>query len=295
MTPRVLVLLSVIFPAGILAEEHNSFRDCTDCPELVVIASGSFTMGDLNPPEVYEKSAGDPRYPYSRKYELPVHKITFSKPFAIGKYEVTKGQFAQFVEATGFEPALGCLGRLNGKEGFHETLSWRAPGFPQTDNHSVVCVNRYDAEEYMAWLSGKTGQRYRFPSEAEWEYVARAGTRDAYPWGDEPGVGKANCKGCGTEWDDKSTSPAGSFASNAWGVYDMAGNVWEPLLDCFEPGYEGAPADGSARETAGCERRGLRGGSWYDKVAAMRSSMRGRGTPTNRIGDLGFRVVREIE
>jgi formylglycine-generating enzyme required for sulfatase activity len=252
-------------------------------------------MGDLNPPKVYPEFAGDPRYPYSRKYEIPAHEITFARPFAIGKFEVTKAQFALFVDATGFEPAAGCLGRLNGKEGFHDELNWRAPGFEQTDDDPVVCVNRYDAEKYMAWLSEKTGQTYRFPTEAEWEYVVRAGTRHQYPWGDEPGVGHANCKNCGSKWDDKRTSPAGSFAGNAWGVYDMAGNVWEPLLDCFIPGYEGAPADGSARETAGCERRGLRGGSWYDKVAASRSAMRGRGTPINRIGDLGFRVVREMD
>lgn len=292
----VWVVVSVLsYGFASAAGAQTPLRDCPDCPEMIVVPAGRFAMGDLDPPEVYTEWLGDPRYPYDRKWELPVRTVEFRRPFAIGRFEVKKGEFAAFVAATGVEPERGCLGRLDGKEGLHPTLDWRNPGFPQSQDDPVVCVNRLDAERYMAWLSQKTGSRYRLPTEAEWEYAARAGTRSAYSWGNEAGEGHANCKDCGSSWSDRRTSPSGSFAPNPWGLYDMSGNVWEPLLDCFRTGYEDAPVDGSGFDGPDCQRRVLRGGSWYDRGAAMRNSMRGRGTPTNRIGDLGFRLVREID
>lgn len=279
--------------AGGAAAAQTPLRDCADCPELVALPAGTFEMGDLNPPAVTPAWRGEMRY--DRTWELPAHKVTLAKPFAIGKYEIKKREYALFVAATGIEPEPGCLGRDNGKPGFHATHTWRNPGFAQTDDDPVVCVNRADAARYMEWLSQKTGHRYRFPTEAEWEYAVRAGTRTEYPWGEDAGTGQANCKNCGTRWDDRSTSPAGSLPPNGWGLYDMAGNVWEPTADCFHIGYGGAPSDGSAWDDAACAVRVLRGGSWYDIGALMRSPLRGRGNPANRIGDLGFRVVREME
>jgi len=286
-------VLAAVFFLGSAALAQTPLRDCADCPELVVVPAGSFEMGDLNPPAVPSEWRGERRY--DRNWELPAHKVSFAKPFAIGKFEIKKREFAAYVAATGVEPEVGCFGRDNGKPGFFDKHTWRDPGFPQTDNDPVVCVNRADAERYMAWLSQKTGHHYRFPSEAEWEYAARAGTRTEYAWGSEIGTGNANCKNCGTRWDDRSASPAGSMPANAWGLHDMPGNVWEPTLDCFHIGYAGAPDDGSAWDAPNCAVRVLRGGSWYDIGDLMRSALRGRGNPANRIGDLGFRVVREMD
>jgi formylglycine-generating enzyme required for sulfatase activity len=260
---------------------------------LVVVPAGSFIMGDLAPPASPQPWRGERRY--DRAWELPAHTVTIARPFAIGRHEVTRREFAAYVAATGREPEPGCLGRdKTGTPGFVADHSWRDPGFEQNDNHPVVCVNRADAENYMNWLTQRTGHRYRFPSEAEWEYAARAGTRTEFPWADDLGAGHANCKACGTPWNDRSTSPVGSFAPNGFGLFDMPGNVWEPTLDCFHVGYAGAPVDGAAWDEPNCAVRVLRGGSWYDIGDLMRSALRGRGNPANRIGDLGFRVVRDI-
>ena len=285
-----LVVVLALLSASTFAQ--TPMRDCAECPELVSLPAGSFEMGDLAPPAVQPEWRGERRY--DRTWELPAHKVTIAKPFAIGKYEIKKREYAAFVDATGQQAGTGCFGRQDGKQGYFETNTWRDPGFAQSDDDPVVCINRAEAEAYMAWLSQKTGHRYRFPSEAEWEYAARAGTRTDYLWGAEIGTGHANCKNCGTRWDDRSTSPAGALPGNAWGLFDMPGNVWEPTLDCFHIGYAGAPADGSAWDDPACAVRVLRGGSWYDIGDLMRSALRGRGNPANRIGDLGFRVVREL-
>ena len=110
----------------------------------------------------------------------------------------------------------------------------------------LINVSWYDAAAYAAWLSSQTGDRYRLPSEAEWEYAARAGTETVYSWGNDIGDNRANCDGCPSQWDEFKTAPVGSFAANAWGVHDMHGNVWEWVRDCWNRGYEGAPADGTA-------------------------------------------------
>lgn len=260
---------------------------------MISIETGSFYMGLANDPNDMPPWPGEMQYKY--EWERPAHTVHIMKSYALGKTEVTRGQFAAYVAATGQEPKMGCLGRLNGVTGFHEDLSWNKLGFEQTDDHPVVCINRAEAEGYMAWLSQITGYTYRFPSEAEWEFAARAETKTEYPWGNEVGKGQANCKTCGTPYDDQGTSPVASFSPNPWGLFDMAGNVWEPTLDCFREGYIGAPTDGSAWGDGQCSRRLLRGGSWYDVGQTMRSSLRGQGNPNNRIGDLGLRVARDIE
>jgi formylglycine-generating enzyme required for sulfatase activity len=149
-----------------------------------------------------------------------------------------------------------------------------------------------DAQQYVAWLSRKTGKSYRLLSEAEWEYAAQAGTgREAEA---TPGAGQANCDGCGSQWDDKQTAPVGSFAANAFGLHDMLGNVWEWTADCWNDSHAGAPADGSARQGGDCSRRVLRGGSWSSLPVYTRSADRLRNTTGSRVDVVGFRVARTL-
>jgi formylglycine-generating enzyme required for sulfatase activity len=151
-----------------------------------------------------------------------------------------------------------------------------------------------DAQQYVAWLSEMTGQRYRLPSEAEWEYAARAGTTTAYWWGDEVGTGNANCIGCGSNWDKQRTSPVGSFKPNAFALYDMSGNVWHWLQDCYHDNYTNAPNDGSVWTGGACNYRVVRGGSWIDKPVYVRSAGRSWFASDNRVNNLGFRVARTL-
>ena len=136
----------------------------------------------------------------------------------------------------------------------------------------VINVNWDDAQQYVAWFSKMTGQPYRLLTEAEWEYAARAGTTTAYSWGDEIGKGNANCNGCGSKWDNRETSPVGSFKPNAFGLYDMHGNVWQWVQDCYHDNYNGAPTDGSAWTSGDCSRRVLRGGAWGNFPRNLRAA-----------------------
>ena len=156
---------------------------------------------------------------------------------------------------------------------------------------------RDDAQAYVKWLSRITGKPYRLLSEAEYEYAARAGTQTTYPWGDEiklNGQAMANCNGCGSQWDSKQTAPVGSFPANAFGLYDMVGNVWEWTEDCWNTTTGGAPADGSPWTSGDCGLRVVRGGSWYNDPGDLRSADRD-GIPTDYGLDiLGFRVARTL-
>jgi len=160
----------------------------------------------------------------------------------------------------------------------------------------VINVTWQDAKQYVAWLSQKTGQQYRLPSEAEWEYVARAGAKTSYDWGSEIGTGRASCAVCGNKWDDRQTSPVGSFTSNAFGVFDMHGNVWEWVEDIWHDDFTGAPADGSAWiEVAEADSRVVRGGAWRNEVEFLRADARAKRNVRVRFNTLGFRVVRTLE
>jgi formylglycine-generating enzyme required for sulfatase activity len=158
----------------------------------------------------------------------------------------------------------------------------------------VTNVTWDDAQQYVAWFSKMTGKPYRLLTEAEWEYAARAGTTTAYSWGDEIGKGNANCNGCGSAWDNRESSPVGSFKPNTFGLYDMAGNVWQWGQDCYHGDYNGAPTDGSAWTTGDCSVRVLRGGSWYVNPRNLRSADRGRNATDFRSTNLGFRVGRTL-
>jgi len=261
----------------VLAEQSNgifrdSLQDGSQGPEMVWIPGGSFRMGDI-------QGGGD-------SDEQPVHSVSVRR-FAMGRYEVTVGQFRQFVNATGYrtdaEKQGSCwtLGDEDGK-------NWRNLGFSQNDNHPVVCVSWNDATAYAAWLSQQTGQSYRLPTEAEWEYAARAGTTTKYWWGNNIGSNKALCDGCGSRWDNKSTAPVGSFAANPFGLYDTVGNVYEWTCSEFESKYAGK----EQRCANGGSRFALRGGSWYNLPRNVRAAYRDVNSDDDRNDNVGFRLAR---
>ena len=257
--------------------------DAPDAPQMVVIPAGEYTMG--SPASEQDRSADETQ-----------HRVTIGYSFAVGKYDVTRDEFATFVQATGYKAKDddGCFtydGKTFNKD---SRASWSRPGFGQTGSDPVVCVSWDDAEAYVAWLSQKTGHSYRLLSESEWEYASRAGTTTAYYWGDAVGTGNANCVGCGSRWDNKQTSPSGSFAPNGFGLYDMAGNAWQWLGDCYNDSYAGAPTDGSAWGSGTCGQRVLRGGSWFSYPGSARSANRGRDNTGYRNTVLGFRVARTL-
>ena len=238
----------------------RSFRDCDACPEVVVVPAGSYMMGS-------EKGDSD---------EKPVHRVTIAQQLAVGKYEVT------FAEWEACVAGGGCGGYRPDDEG------WGRGRRP------VINVSWEDAQNYVRWLSEETGKPYRLLSEAEWEYVARAGTTTRYTWGDEIGRNRANCDGCGSRWDNKQTAPVGRFAANAFGLHDMHGNVWEWTQDCWHNNYRGAPSNGGAWESGECSGRVLRGGSWYDRPRNLRSANRYWNSVGIRYNDSGFRLARTL-
>ena len=158
----------------------------------------------------------------------------------------------------------------------------------------VINVSWDDAQQYAAWFSKMTGQPYRLLTEAEWEYAARAGSTTVYYWGDEIGNGNANCNGCGSQWDNRQTSPVGSFKPNAFGLYDMTGNVWQWVQDCYHDDYKGAPTDGSGWTSGDCSRRVVRGGSWGGNPRGRRSATRDASSSDYRSDNVGFRVGRTL-
>ena len=241
------------------------FRDCAECPEMVVVPAGSYMMGS---PSGEAGSDDD---------EGPVHRVRITEPLAVGVYEVTFGEW----EAC--RRGGGCT-RNPDDEG------WGRGSRP------VIDVSWEDAQVYVRWLSWRTGKRYRLLSESEWEYVARAGTTTRYHWGDAVSRNRANCDGCGSRWDDERTASVGSFRPNGFGLHDVHGNVWEWVEDCWHERYAGAPRDGRAWTSGGdCSSRVMRGGSWYLTPRFMRSADRYRSTARGRRSDVGFRVARTLD
>ena len=254
-------------------------------PELVVLRAGRFQMGSPEHERKIAMACGAQKNWLAR--ETPQHWVGIARPFAMGRYPVTVGQWRAFVDATGWQP--------DGE------VDWSAPGFPQTDRYPVVGVTWGDAQRYVSWLSERTGQRYRLPSEAEWEYACRAGTRTAFSFGDAIDTSLANYDGNFT-WNGgargeyrRGTTPVDMFAPNPWGLHDMHGNVWEWVQDVMHDSYEGAPLDGSAWEEGGERaRRILRGGSWLYNPRYLRSALRNGFSAVMSNDIVGFRVVREL-
>ena len=267
--------------------------------EMALIPAGSFVMGD-------DSGLDD---------EKPAHKVTITKPFYLGLYEVTIEQFRQFVDATGYgtdaEKGAGFRGAFGWVPDtmefkMNETYSWRNTGFVQSDIHPVVNVSWNDAMEFCRWLSGKDGKAYRLPTEAEWEHACRAGTTTRYSHGDdsEELVKVGNVADAAFEMQFPElkgeiqandgyayTSPAGSFLPNSFGLYDMHGNVWEWCADWYDPEhYAKSPANDPSGPATG-EERVYRGGGWFNCARGFRSASRSGGLAENRHLTLGFRVA----
>lgn len=281
------------------------FQECRDCPQMIVVPAGSFVRG--SPPSERDRTAA----------EGPQLPVTIARPFALGRSHVTVDQFAAFVAATSRVPQPGCWTIERGAFVFRNELSWRDPGFGQDGSHPVLCVSWDDASAYVAWLSRETGKAYRLPSEAEWEYAARAGSTSRYFFGDDPHELCRHANGYDqtasgalpgfSEWtpvpcDDGyvNTAPAGAFSPNRFGLYDMHGNAYELVEDCYHDTLDGAPSDGSARGPAhwwtfrACKNHVRRGGSWYGSPADLRAARRLAIPQDVRGTGVGFRVAKTL-
>ena len=265
---------------------------------LVRIRGGQFRMGSPGSESGRNEDEG------------PAHAVKLHT-FALARYPVTRAEYAQFVMATGHASSSGCLVWNNERFEAAPGADWRNPGFAQTDQEPVVCVSWNDARAYAEWLSGHSGAHYRLPSEAEYEYATRGGTGDARFWppGDKNACAYADVADStaqrlvsgGDRWtvhpcDDGHayTAPVGSYKPNPFGLYDMLGNVWEWVEDCYHPSYDEAPADGSAWTEQRCSQHVLRGGSWAGYPAAVRSALRLWFGPDVRLNVMGFRVARSL-
>jgi len=263
---------------------------------MVVVPAGRFSMGASD----QEKSIFD----MARPAEQPIHDVRIEKPFAVGRFAVTRDEFEEFVRQTG-NPVDGGCNYWDAKEVLDHTRSFRDPklsGGPQAGDHPVVCVSWEEAKKFTAWLSGKTGRRYRLLSDAEREYVARAGTTTAFWWGSSISPEQANYSSQSPYKTDPIapnrwvTMPVKSFQPNPWGRYQVHGNVTEFVEDCWHPDYAEAPSDGTAwlkRPGDDCRQRVIRGGSFLNNADLLRSAHRRPGDDTREIS-IGFRVARAL-
>lgn len=282
--------------------EGRRFRDCPKCPEMMVVPTGSYEMGS---PSKREEAGRKPN-------ERPAHQVTLEHPFAVGVYEVTRAEFGRFVEATRYSTGTDCVTYEEGKIERRSGRYWGNPGFRQSEQDPVVCVSWEDAQAYVQWLSKETGRAYRLLSEAEWEYVARAGTRTARYWGegywaegfrawghcthangadassDLPKYETADCDDGYTR-----TSAVGVYGANAFGLHDVLGNVSEWVQDCWHASYHDAPSDGRVWESGDCSKRVIRGGSWLSPPYEIRSAARS-GIYNIRANMVGFRLARTL-
>ena len=283
------------------AAAGQTFRDCPNCPEMVVVPAGSFQMG---------AAPGE-----NQRYQVPAtesgrdepqRQVTFAKPFALGKVDVTYGQFAAFAHTVGFEPRPGCLTVVGNNWVPSPRASWEDPGYPQVENDPVVCMNMLEVTAYLRWLGNMTGKAYRLPSEAEWEYAQRAGTTTAFYWGNDP-KGACAYENVGDESHAQKygitapvpcndgfpdIAPVGSFKPNPWGLYDMAGNIFVLTADCWNENYDGAPTDGSAWKTGECGRHVVRKAAYGNPHAWMfRSANRDADGDLVKRNRFGFRVA----
>jgi formylglycine-generating enzyme required for sulfatase activity len=266
-----------------LTKSGTVFQDCSACPQMVVIPAGSFMMGS---PET-DKDARDD--------ERPQHKVTIAKPFAVSRFEVTFAEWNTCIDAGGCEHRPSAWLQPHGRLALRQSHRPGHPGLGQ-GARPVINVSWDDiTKQYLPWLNRVTGQAYRLLTEAEWEYAARAGKTTRYSWGDDPGENNANCNGCKSQWDYEQPAPVGSFKPNDFGLYDMHGNVWEWVQDCYnEKAYATAPRDGSAAPDEPNCNRVLRGTSWMGNPRSMRAAFRNGIHADYRFNGYGFRVARDL-
>ncbi len=305
----VMALLAAV-PAHAQPAPPRAAADCAECPELALVPPGVFTMGTASNAREVDAASG----------ETPPVRIAISQPFYVSAREITVGEFRRFVEATGYEPPLGCRVWMDGQWIEDRDRSWRDPGFalPPAEDSPVVCVNWTDARAYAEWLSSRSSRKYRLPSEAEWEYVARGGTAFPRFWSEGDSYEAADvsqtCDYANTydidaidaldlPWPNANCrdgapllAAVGRYRANAFGVYDIIGNAREWVQDCFTASYAGRPPDGRAWTwQGGCALRAVRGGSWNSRPAVARAAARDSEVAGLRQSDLGFRVARDYD
>jgi formylglycine-generating enzyme required for sulfatase activity len=299
LSPDTARTLSLSEECGL--KPKQSFKECENCPEMVVVPAGEFLMGSSKE-EISKRLAA--------ANEGPQHKVVLTQMIAVGRFEVTRDQYAAFVDATGHQGSGRCFTLEQNTPQERENRSFLMPGYAQQGNHPAVCVSWTDAQAYVDWLARVTGKSYRLPSEAEYEYAARAGGTARYGASDDTtelcrfaNGADQSAKAAGLP-DDADymdctdgfpyTAPVGSFAQNAFGLNDLIGNVWEWTADCFAEDYRAAPSDAVARGQADCPARAVRGGDWFSTAALLRPAVRASAKPDSHYDDIGFRVVRTL-
>jgi formylglycine-generating enzyme required for sulfatase activity len=278
------------------AGSGQSFKDCPDCPEMVVVPAGAFAMGSPgNEPDREFKSL-------QAGIEGPQHSVTIKSAFAVGRFAITRNEFEVFIKDGGRKPWDGCSLTVQNQLKSDSTASFRWPGFAQSETDPVVCINWEEAKAYAAWLSKRTGKTYRLLSEAEREYVTRAGTSTPFWWGSAIYPEMANYNGNEVYAGggqkgvrQQKTMPVHSFKPNPWGVYQVHGNVYEWVEDCWNFNYTQAPTDGSPWTVGNCANRVLRGGCWDCPPHTLRSANRFRLGFGVHYNFAGFRVARTID
>jgi formylglycine-generating enzyme required for sulfatase activity len=305
MNAALIALLAAVAPVVAVAQPAPGtvVKDCERCPDMVVVPAGTFRMGTPLGSGVNNETG-----------EMPPVAMTIPKPFLIGRTELTRGEFGMFARETKFQPKILCRVWNRGRMRYvdDQNRTWREPGVPEspTPRHPVSCVNWHESKAYAAWLAAKTGKPYRLPTEAEWEYAARAGSDALYPWGDNPaGACKtANIyditarRATPQAWPHAACvdgyadiAPVASLEPNAFGLYDMIGNVWEFAEDCATKSHIGRPPDGRAWVWAGgCNRIIQRGGGWFTSTERSRPGYHGDATATDHFDFGGFRVARDL-
>ncbi len=286
LTVRAEMLADGLWPQALAADTERryaamtlqpgqivTFRECSRCPEMVIIPRGEFLMG--SPDFTKERIGSDD----ARRPEGPQHKVTIPANFAVSKFEVTFDEWKACVDAR------VCVNVSDDRWG--------------RGSRPVINISWGEARQYAKWMSERIGKpgTYRLLTEAEWEYAARANNTANYSWGN--GIKKdpkamANCDGCGSPWDNKQSAPVGSFPANAFGLYDMHGNVWEWLEDCESENYNGAPTNGSARMDGNCNSHIVRGGAWDSAPQYIRSAYRNWNSTGGRYNVVGFRLARTL-
>jgi formylglycine-generating enzyme required for sulfatase activity len=305
--PKPVVKPSPIPAPATTYRAGQVFKDCADCPDMVVIPAGSFMMGSPDNEKGRNKAEG------------PQRTVTL-KSFAMGKTEVTVAQFRRFVDAKIYQTdaernlnAKGCFSweASDNKFDWREGRSWRNPGWTIKDTEPVACISHNDAMAYIDWIKQSTGKSYELPSESQWEYAARAGSQTSRPWGDNPDdackhanvADKTKGPISGSTWDKYHDCtdgywfvvPVATYQANAYGLHDMLGNLWEWTQDVWHDNYTGAPTDGSAWLVGGNQQqRVLRGGSWYTSPQKLRSAFRDGDAPGDRYDGIGFRLARTV-
>ena len=336
--PVVLVLLCIAICHR--AEAQNlplgaTFRDCPTCPEMVVVPPGTFLMGSIKADNERELTAEAPNdfgslwffrlntrqiAARAMSHEHPQHRVVIEKRFALGRYPITVGEFAEFVAETHRSTGRCFLAGLHLKRAPILDNAWQNTGFAQTAKNPVVCVSWRDAKAYVNWLNKKIpspdglGDLYRLPSEVEWEYAARAGTTTSRWWGNDIGNGFSWCDGCGDPyWPEVNlqvaphtgqpaymkrllpgTIPVTWFPPNQFGLFGMPGNVLEFVEDCWHDSYVGAPTTDVPWTTQTCQDPVSRGGGWAGGTWAVRSATREKMSPDETYNDQGFRIARRM-